>query len=98
MAKHQTKAEREHVCKVAALGCVACFVQSGEWFTPGQIHHTRKGQGTAQRSPWKKTICLCVNHHIYSGSGKYAFHAGQQTFEAHYGTEEELLALTLENI
>lgn len=44
------KAEREHLNKVAELGCVACYVQAGVWGTPGEIHHLRAGQGREQRN------------------------------------------------
>lgn len=92
------KAEREHVNKVAELGCVACYVQAGVWGTPGEIHHIREGQGMAQRAGWEKVICLCTNHHRNSGNGKLAIHAGKKSFTNEYGTESELLDLTLNNI
>ncbi|WP_333498532.1 Ref family recombination enhancement nuclease [Kluyvera sp. CHPC 1.2972] len=92
------KAEREHVNKVAELGCVACYVQAGVWGTPGEIHHIREGQGMAQRAGWKQVICLCTNHHRNSGNGKLAIHAGKLSFTNAYGTESELLDLTLNSI
>ncbi|HGW6103705.1 TPA: Ref family recombination enhancement nuclease [Citrobacter werkmanii] len=98
MAKHQTKAEKAHVNRVAELGCVACYVQAGVWGTPGQIHHIREGQGMAQRSGWFEVICLCLNHHTYSGNGKLAIHAGKELFTNAYGSERDLLILTNENL
>ncbi|MDK9586717.1 Ref family recombination enhancement nuclease [Lelliottia wanjuensis] len=98
MAKHQRKAEKEHAGKVADLGCVACYVQAGVWGTPGELHHLRADCGAAQRAGWGEVICLCPEHHRNSSREKFAIHAGQKTFEAHYGTEKELLALTLENL
>lgn len=92
------KAEREHVNKVAELGCVACYVQAGVWGTPGEIHHIREGQGMAQRAGWGQVICLCTNHHRNSGNGKLAIHAGKLSFTNEYGTESELLDLTLNSI
>lgn len=96
------KAERAHVDKVASLGCVACFVQSGEWFTPGEIHHIREGQGAAQRSGWMEVLCLCEGHHRNDDkrAGKIAIHGntGRRSFVAAYGTERELLDLTMSNI
>jgi hypothetical protein len=94
------KAEREHVNRVASLGCVACYVQSGEWFTPGEIHHIREGQGAAQRAGWFEVICLCPSHHRNSEkpANKIAVHAAYKTFTATYGSERELLTLTLNNI
>lgn len=96
--KRQNKAERAHVNKVVGLGCVACYVQSGVWGTPGDIHHLREGLGMSQRSGWFEVICLCTNHHIYSGNGKRAFHEGRETFTKLYGEERDLLDLTLANI
>lgn len=98
MAKHQTKAEKAHVNRVAELGCVACYVQVGVWGTPGEIHHIREGQGMAQRAEWKKVICLCANHHRNSGNGKIAIHSGKRSFTCVYGSELFLLNLTLDNI
>lgn len=96
------KAERAHVDKVAELGCVACFVQSGEWFTPGEIHHIREGQGAAQRAGWYEVICLCPGHHRNDDkrAEKIAIHGstGRKSFTAAYGQERELLALTLNSI
>ncbi|WP_419057416.1 Ref family recombination enhancement nuclease [Kluyvera georgiana] len=98
MAKHQTKAEKVHVNKVASLGCVACYVQAGVWGTPGEIHHIREGQGMAQRAGWNQVICLCTNHHRNSGNGKIAIHSGKRSFTDMYGSELFLLNLTLDNI
>ena len=96
------KAERAHVDKVAALGCVACFVQAGEWFTPGEIHHIREGQGAAQRAGWFEVLCLCEGHHRNDDkrANKIAIHGntGRRTFVATYGSERDLLDLTLENL
>lgn len=96
------KAERAHVDKVAGLGCVACFVQFGEWETPGEIHHIREGQGTSQRSDWFEVICLCPGHHRNDdkAAGKIAIHGntGRRSFVAAYGYERELLQLTLRNL
>lgn len=96
--KRQNKAEKAHVNKVAELGCVACYIQFGEWNTPGEIHHIREGMGGSQRAGWKDVICLCTNHHRNSGNGKIAIHAGNKSFSARYGTERELLDLTLKHM
>lgn len=97
-----TKAERAHVDRVAALGCVACFVQAGVWGTPGEIHHIREGQGAAQRAGWFEILCLCTGHHRNDDkkAGKIAIHGntGRKSFIAEYGSESELLELTINNI
>ena len=53
-----TKAERDHMGAVAALGCVVCrnlgFVDS-----PAEIHHVRTGQGMGQRASNYEVIPLC---------------------------------------
>lgn len=98
MAKHQTKAEKAHVNKVAELGCVACFVQAGVWETPGQIHHIREGMGMSQRSSWFDVICLCQDHHLNGENGKIAVHLEPVEFAENYGPLNELLELTQDNI
>lgn len=92
--KRQKKAEREHVSRVAELGCVACYVQAGVWGTPGEIHHIREGQGAAQRSSWWSVICLCVGHHRGGEKQKIAVHAEYKKFTIKYGSESDLVELT----
>lgn len=96
------KAEKLHVNKIAELGCVACFVQFGEWGTPGEIHHTRTKCGAAQRSGWLEVICLCVGHHRHDDkrAGKIAIHgnAGKRQFVEIYGSEESLMEVTLSSL
>lgn len=97
------KAEREHLARVAELGCVACYVQAGVWGTPGEIHHIRHGQGFGQRAGNYDVICLCEpGHHRNNDkeAGKVAIHGntGCGAFEALYGTEEELLEITRNNL
>lgn len=84
-----TKAEKQHLDRVAALCCIACR-QFGIDDTPAEIHHLRDGYGAAQRAPYDETIPLCPTHHR-SGPYGIAFHAGPKAFEKRYGTERELL-------
>ncbi len=86
-------AERRHLSKVAALGCIACL-NNGFPETPAEIHHPRAGAGTGQKSDHKRAIPLCPPHHRTGGFG-VAIHAGQETWEKSYGTEEQLLAQVL---
>lgn len=79
-------AEREHLAKVAALGCIICRM-------PAEIHHLRKGMGIGQRNSHFNVIPLCPNHHRTGGHG-VAIHAGQKTWEANFGTESDLLIIT----
>ncbi|HEN3600162.1 TPA: hypothetical protein U5E25_001602 [Yersinia enterocolitica] len=87
------KAEKVHVAAVVAIGCIACYVDSGELETPAEVHHVRAGCGGAQRSSWFKILPLCTDHHRHGENGKIAIHRGSKTFSAKYGTEEELLIL-----
>lgn len=81
-----TKAEKIHMSRVAELGCIICK-------SPAELHHPRNGAGIGQRSSHFDVIPLCPIHHRIGGFG-VAIHAGQKTFEANFGTEQELLAQT----
>ena len=86
-----TKAERDHMGAVAALGCVVCR-NLGFGETPAEVHHI--GNGTlGKKASNFETIPLCETHHRNGGHG-VAVHAGRKTFEARYGTERELLEQT----
>jgi hypothetical protein len=90
------KAERIHLNKVAAIGCIVCKLQGHE-DTPAEIHHLRDGQGRGQRAEYTETIPLCPTHHR-TGDGtaafgyQWGFHHSPKEFEEAYGTERELLA------
>lgn len=83
------KAEREHLSKVVALGCVVCR-NEGFGPTEAEIHHLRSGMGMGQRNDNFSVLPLCPAHHRLGGIGK-AFHAGRRTWEANFGTERDLL-------
>lgn len=78
-----TKAEKQHLAKVAELGCIICK-------SPAEIHHLRMGMGMGQRNDYKHAIGLCHVHHRTGGYG-IAIHAGQKEFEKNFGSEEALL-------
>ena len=80
-----TKAEREHIAKVAGLSCIICGIR------PVEVHHLRAGMGLGQRSSHFRTIPLCYVHHRTGGFG-VAIHGGTREFQRIHGTEEELLA------
>lgn len=86
---HKTKAEQQHLDRVAALGCVVCK-NLGHLDSPAGIHHIRTGQGGAQRSSHFETLPLCATHHQKGGYG-VAYHAGRRIWEQKYGTELQLL-------
>lgn len=84
-----SKASKEHMGRVAALGCILCRIQ-GYIDTPAEVHHIFD---TAARSDWL-TVPLCRFHHQGAGG----FHGmGQRAFERTYKlTEADLLAKTIE--
>lgn len=86
---------REHMGRVAELGCVLCWHLQGEG-SPAQVHHIREGQGAAQRASDFLTIPLCPEHHTGS-SGVHGL--GRKGFENRYKlTELDLLAMTIERL
>lgn len=84
-----TIAERAHMDRVARLGYCVCR-NLGYPDSPAEIHHPRSLAGMAQRAKHKDCIPLCPTHHRNGGHG-VALHAGQETWEANFGTELELL-------
>lgn len=94
MSKNKTKAERYHLSKVAALGCIACR-KNGFEDTPAELHHIRDGVGAGQRSSHYDVIPLCPEHHRH---GVDAIHRSKNNFVARFGTERELLEEVLNEI
>ena len=79
-----TKDEKQHLDKVAAIGCVLCHLQ-GTPGTPAEIHHPRKGTGMGQRASHYDAIPLCPEHH----RGKTGIHGmGVKAFTKHYDIDE----------
>lgn len=85
--KTPTKAESDHMGRVAELGCVACMVLGYEG-TPAEIHHLRDGAGAGQRSGHFRVIPLCPFHHR---QGPDAFHISPARFQRKFGNEADLL-------
>ena len=83
-----TKAEKEHLSKVAALGCMVCR-RMGYEGTPAEIHHPRRGTGLGQRASHYDAIPLCPEHH----RGNTGIHGlGTKGFPKKWGfTEADLL-------
>lgn len=89
MAKKQaTKAEKEHMSRVADLGCIIHNCGG-----PATIHHC--GTGAGGRRDHMKVLPLCHYHH-QGDEGIDAKHNGspqsKRAWQRKYGTEEELLA------
>lgn len=84
---------KQHLSRVAALGCMLCRAQ-GIYDTPAEIHHPREGQGAAQRASDWLAIPLCPEHHR-GASGLHGL--GTRGFAARYKLDElDLLAMTIE--
>lgn len=88
--KAKTKAEKEHMSRVASFPCGVCVRLYGEHEAYGiELHHIRHGTGMGQRSSHMDVIGLCVEHH----RGNTGIHGlGTKGFTKHYGfTEADLL-------
>jgi hypothetical protein len=91
-----TAAERAHMGRVAALGCILCSECLGYQDTPAIVHHLRTGQGKMRASHYD-TMPLCPIHHQNSGYGVHDM--GRKQFAEMYGMSElELLAATKERL
>ncbi|MNO66345.1 hypothetical protein D3C76_571310 [compost metagenome] len=89
-----TKTERQHLNKVAALGCIACYKQETPG-TLGEIHHPRAGTGMGQKASHYDAICLCPPHHRGTmGLSVPSIHGSKNAFIEAFGTEADLLELT----
>ena len=91
-----SKAEKEHMARVAALSCVVCR-NLGLGDTPATVHHLRDKTGVGRRASHYEVIPLCLLHHQTGGYGG-AFHAGPAEWERRYGTQRELLEQTLREL
>lgn len=89
-----TKTERQHLNKVAALGCIACYKQETPG-TPCEIHHPRAGTGLGRRASHYDAIGLCPAHHRGTmGLSVPSIHGSKNAFIETFGTEAALLELT----
>lgn len=88
MTKKATKAECEHMSRVAELGCVACYLISDLWGKPAEIHHVRKH---TERRNHMRVLPLCEpGHHR---TGPESRHGNPKEFKKQFGTDEDLLAI-----
>lgn len=89
-----TKAEKSHLNRVAAFGCIACYKQ-GTPGTPAEIHHPRAGTGIGRKASHFEAIALCPAHHRgIAGLAVPSIHGSKNAFIAEFGTEAELLELS----
>ena len=90
--KSATVKEKEHMNRVASLGCI-CYLNIGLGETEAEVHHI--GNGTmGKRSGNYDIIPLCHTHHRTGNIGT-AIHAGRKSFETNFGSEQALLKQTL---
>ena len=83
-----TKAEREHMARVASLPCACC----GQYGV--QVHHIRDGQGMTQRASNFLTTPLCPECH----TGQYGVHGDKSRMRARKQSELDWLADTIERL
>lgn len=76
---------------VARVPCVVCAQLGYE--TPAQVHHMRDGNLGKRQSDFL-TIAVCPEHH----TGSYSIHKDRERFERQFGSELQLLALTIEGV
>jgi hypothetical protein len=92
--KAPSKAEKALHDRIAALGCIACHLDG--LFNPYvSIHHI---DGRTKPGAHLKVLALCAPHHQTGGEDAPAIHPWKARFEQKYGTQAELLALTLERV
>ena len=96
-----SKATRDHLAKVAALGCVVCR-NEGLGDSPAHAHHINC-HAMARKASDFETIPLCHPHHQAADGtatfqGHIAVHRSLEEFERRYGTERELLEQVLAQI
>ncbi len=86
-----TVADKERRAKLYEMGCCVCLNHL-DLYTPTSIHHL---DGQTKPGCHQLTIPLCPSHHQYKDNSKppqwFAFHDDKTSFEAAYGTEQELL-------
>ena len=94
MVRSKTKKEKEHMDRVANLGCLICR-KEGNPFSPAELHHIRDVRitGLGQRAKHEEVIPLCVNHHRI---GSESFHENSKGFSKKWGSQRELLKETLD--
>ncbi|UCP00084.1 Ref family protein [Metapseudomonas lalkuanensis] len=82
--------QRWHDLLCSVVGCIACRVGLKRFNDYCSIHHV-DGR-TKPHAHWY-VLSLCGGHHQTGGEG-VALHHNKARFEANFGTEDELLALS----
>jgi hypothetical protein len=92
-----TAAERKLHHDMAGLGCIACLLDGrvNPWVS---IHHI---DGRTKPDAHRKVLVLCAQHHQQDDTdqlGRIAVHPNKARFEQQYGSQESLLAMTMERL
>ena len=87
-----TKAEREHMGKIAGMACVVCHLMGRTQESRTEVHHLREGVGMSQRQSNFLTIPLCVDDH----RGANGIHGDKSYMHTLKVDELGLLAVTIE--
>jgi hypothetical protein len=90
-----TKKERQHMDRVAQLGCILCRLLEMEQQSKTDLHHIREGQGMAQRASNWLVIPLC---HDGCHQGRNGIHGDRSLLRIAKVDEFDLLAATLERL
>ena len=90
------KRDREHLDRVASIGCIACLNMGYEG-SIAEIHHPRRLGSMGKKASDRAAIPLCFKHHRTGGYG-VAIHSGQARWEEIHGTEYALLCQVYELI
>ena len=93
--KAKTVAEQRHMDRVAAAGCVLCWVLGQRQLSRIELHHPREGQGGAQRAPNWLVFGLCGEG---CHRGRFGIHGDRSLLRIAKVDELDLLALTLERV
>ena len=88
-----TRAEKQHLDRVAGLGCLVC-AEFGQPGIPAEIHHIREGQGASQWSSHYLAVPLCHSCH----RGTTGVHGDRSLLRILKWTELDLLAETVRRL
>lgn len=91
MPSTKTKETKQHMSKVADLGCLICN-KMGFPNSPAELHHIKNFTGIGRKANDFEVIPLCPKHHR---QGKDAYHYSPKSFTEKWGTQKQLLQETL---
>jgi hypothetical protein len=91
MKTTKTKHEKEHMNKIADLGCIICR-KMGFPNSPAELHHIKDKTGMGRKASNFEVIPLCPRHHR---QGKDSYHYSPKEFTEKWGTQKELLTEVL---